>query len=158
EDFSRTVVELNVGGEYDFENLGLKLRDLGFEKKDFVETYGDYAVRGGILDVFPFAGENPVRYEFWGNTVESIREFDVLSQRSIRELKSAGIVPSLTSDPSVAADGPVRRPSVFDYLREDTVVIFDSPAFIRREIEELLIERPENRFDADRLFREAERF
>jgi transcription-repair coupling factor (superfamily II helicase) len=67
----------------------------GFERKDFVEAAGDFAVRGGIVDIFPFIGDNPVRLEFSGDTLESLREFDPLSQRSIRQLSSAAIVPDV---------------------------------------------------------------
>ena len=78
------TIELETGGTTPFETLLEQLASLGFERRDFVDGYGDFAVRGGILDVFPFVGEHPIRIEFWGDTVESIREFDPLSQRSIR--------------------------------------------------------------------------
>ncbi|MBU2635962.1 MAG: hypothetical protein KJ963_02585, partial [Bacteroidetes bacterium] len=50
-----------------------KFYDFNFQKKDFVEGCGDFSVRGGIIDIFPYIGSNPVRLEFFGNTVESIR-------------------------------------------------------------------------------------
>ena len=73
ESFNKSVIEIEVNREIPFEGFLSNLTGLGFEKKDFVEGYGDFAVRGGIVDVFPFVGENPIRLEFWGNTVESIR-------------------------------------------------------------------------------------
>ncbi|MEX0601735.1 MAG: DEAD/DEAH box helicase, partial [Bacteroidota bacterium] len=91
------------------------------------------------LDVFPFVGEHPVRVEFWGDTIESIREFDLLSQRSIRELESATIVANL----ALPSDGtpnetPSRKPStLFDYLRNDALVVLDNPLLIRKTIEEI---------------------
>ena len=75
--FTERALELEVNKEYPFEEIIQKLIKVGFVKKDFVEEYGDFAVPGGILDIFPFVGNNPIRFEFWGNTVESIREFDV---------------------------------------------------------------------------------
>ncbi len=89
---------MEANKEYPFLQLTQKLVELGFEKKDFVEEYGDFAVRGGILDIFPFVGDNPIRFEFWGDTIESIREFDVLSQRSLRELQAASVVASIHPD------------------------------------------------------------
>ncbi|MBI4810696.1 MAG: DEAD/DEAH box helicase, partial [Ignavibacteriales bacterium] len=111
---------------------------------NFVETYGDFAVRGGIIDVFSFVGENPIRFEFWGDTVESIREFDVLSQRSIQELKSASIVPNLTTDDT--DETRINTDSLFDYLNKDAIVILDEPEIIKREVDELVKEGVTNLF------------
>ncbi|MCK9410207.1 MAG: hypothetical protein M0R68_13855, partial [Bacteroidetes bacterium] len=94
-EFSKSIVELSAKTDHPFEQLLSVLTEYGFERKQFVETYGDIAVRGGILDIFPFIGEHPVRIEFWGDTIESIREFEVLSQRSIRELQSVSIIPDV---------------------------------------------------------------
>lgn len=132
--FVATTLLLEQGQEIPFQNLLERLEELGFERKDFVEGYGDYAVRGGILDVFPFIGDHPVRFEFWGDTIESIRAFDPLSQRSIRPLHSAIIVPSLTTI------GSSENVSVVSYLQEDALVVLDQPELIEREIEELFNE------------------
>ena len=95
QEFSRSVIELSVKSDRNFEDLLIQLTEYGFERKPFVESYGDFAVRGGILDIFPFIGEHPVRIEFWGDTVESIREFEVLSQRSIRDLHAVSLIPDV---------------------------------------------------------------
>lgn len=140
EEFRKTILEVVTGGDYPFKQLIGTLTDFGFQQKDFVESYGDIAVRGGILDVFPFLGEHPIRLEFWGDTVESIREFDVLTQRSIRALDRACIVPSFTSrqdDESGEVANPGLTASLFDYLGDDTLVILDDPASIEREVTEL---------------------
>lgn len=142
ETFKRRVIELEADKEHSFQKFIEQLHLLGFEKKDFVEGYGDFAVRGGILDVFPFVGDNPLRFEFWGDTVESIREFDVLSQRSIKELQAASIVPDLIHGKSEKLSA-----SLFDYLKRDAVVILDDPLLIEREIDELHREGIENIFD-----------
>ncbi|MBI1803289.1 MAG: transcription-repair coupling factor [Ignavibacteriae bacterium] len=148
ERFRQIIIELETNKVYAFQNLITRLQEIGFGRKNFVETYGDFAVRGGILDVFPYVGDNPIRCEFWGDTVESIREFDVLSQRSIRELQSASIVPSLTVEEGFTAgkvdeadSGSAREAltsSLFDYLQPDAIVLLDEPAAIEREIDELL--------------------
>jgi transcription-repair coupling factor (superfamily II helicase) len=149
EQFRQTIIQLDTHSEYNFQELLEKLDQLGFERKNFVESYGDVAVRGGIVDVFPFVGEHPLRFEFWGNTIESIREFDVLSQRSIRELESASIVPDVNQQdlerPSTA------HSSIFDYLRTDALIFLDEPEFIQREIEELNNEAGRNIFTFDEI-------
>ena len=131
---------IEVKKEYPFAGLLERLAALGFDRKEFVEEYGDCAVRGGILDVFPFVGDNPLRIEFWGDTVESIREFDVLSQRSIRDIQSANIVASLESPLQESAQPSA---SITDYLAKSAVVFVDEPDLIRREFEELAKERNE---------------
>ena len=139
-DFKTRSLEVTAGQEYPFGSLIDRLTTLGFERKDFVEEYGDFSVRGGILDVFPFIGDNPIRLEFWGDSIESIREFDALSQRSIRELQTANIVARL-----MAEDAPAgAATSVFSYLASDAVLLVDEPAAVQREIEELFHEGVEH--------------
>ena len=65
--------------------LSRKLVAMGYEKNYQVEAPGQFSIRGGIVDIFDLTSENPVRIELWGDTVESMRTFDVLSQRSIEE-------------------------------------------------------------------------
>ena len=79
---------LQVGVLEEPSALVSRLQALGYERKEYVEARGDIAQRGGILDVFSFGGEVPVRLEFSEDTIESIREFDPISQRSIRQLSS----------------------------------------------------------------------
>ncbi len=129
---------LEVSKEYPFGNLLDKLSVLGFERKDFVEEYGDFAVRGGILDIFPFVGDNPIRFEFWGDTVDSIREFDVLSQRSIRDLQSANIVASLEHN---GEDTVQRSATLSDYFSGNALVVLDEPDLIHKELDEYATEQ-----------------
>ena len=88
------VLELLVGDEIDEEALQYALVDLGYEKSYQVESPGQFAVRGGIIDIFDLTEENPVRIELWGDEVDSIRSFDVLTQRSIENLESVRIFPA----------------------------------------------------------------
>jgi transcription-repair coupling factor (superfamily II helicase) len=137
--FSSRTIEIEVKREFPFEQLLRDLPRLGFEKKDFVEGYGDFAVRGGIVDVFPFVGENPIRLEFWGNTVESIREFDALSQRSVSELQSVQLIPNLLAEQEQSdeeVEGGQGSHSLFDYLAGDAIILLDDPAMVEREISE----------------------
>src|SRR5206468_2969846 len=77
---SRTVA---VGSVVPLENLTKWLLDSGMARAEVVEVAGEFSVRGGILDVFPPDASDPVRVEFFGDEVESIRPFDVETQRSL---------------------------------------------------------------------------
>jgi transcription-repair coupling factor (superfamily II helicase) len=154
EDFKQRSLEITTGKEHPFEDLISQLSTLGFERKDFVEEYGDFSVRGGILDVFPFVGDHPIRIEFWGDAIESIREFDALSQRSIRELQSATIVASLLPE----NDGRTVNSSMLDYLSAGALLIIDEPATVQKEIEELFHEGVQNILSWESLEQQVARF
>ncbi len=90
-----TAVDLlQVGEEVDREKLLRKLEASGFQRTSLVEERGDYSVRGGVIDLFPPLYANPLRVEFFGDKVESLRFFDPLSQRSLRRLNEAIVVPA----------------------------------------------------------------
>ena len=76
-------VALNVGDERELPAIVTDLVNAGYTRADLVEKRGDFAVRGGILDVFPPTEEHPVRVEFWGDEVEEVRYFRVVDQRSL---------------------------------------------------------------------------
>ena len=88
------IVTLAVGEERDRDDLLVALDDLGFHHQPMVEVHGDYSRRGGILDFFSFGRDNPVRVEFDGDEIVSIREFDVANQRSVATLESVTIMPT----------------------------------------------------------------
>ncbi len=131
-DFSASVIELSVHSEIPFQQFLDRLTERGFERKPLVESYGDFAVRGGIVDVFPFIGEHPVRLEFWGDTVESIREFDALSQRSIRELQSVSIVPDMNKLTASSEKLPLT-----ELFSSEALFILDDPQLLEKEFQEL---------------------
>ena len=79
-------VTLAVGREIGFEDVIARLVDLAYTRVDMVGKRGEFAVRGGILDLFPPTAEHPVRVEFWGDEVSEMRMFSVADQRSIPEL------------------------------------------------------------------------
>ena len=88
------VLQLEVGMTLLLEELTNKLVSLGYERTDMVEGRGNFCVRGGIVDVFPLTTENPIRIEFWGDEIDSIRVFDVESQRTIEPIKEINILPA----------------------------------------------------------------
>ncbi|WP_306999295.1 transcription-repair coupling factor [Amycolatopsis thermophila] len=80
---SLAPVELKVGEESEFEPLLERLVELAYTRVDMVEKRGEFAVRGGILDVFPPTADHPYRVEFWGDEVSEVRAFAVSDQRSL---------------------------------------------------------------------------
>ncbi len=85
-------VTLTVGAEAEFENVIVRLVDLAYTRVDMVGKRGEFAVRGGILDVFPPTAEHPVRIEFWGDEVSEMRMFAVADQRSIPEIDVEALI------------------------------------------------------------------
>ena len=79
------IISINKDSVIEEAALSQKLVSMGYEKSYQVEAPGQFSIRGGIVDIFDLTSENPVRIELWGDEVESIRAFDVLSQRSIEE-------------------------------------------------------------------------
>ncbi|HYP07065.1 MAG TPA: transcription-repair coupling factor [Bryobacteraceae bacterium] len=93
-DFYRQLaLTLRVGEELSIEDIITHLRSIGYEKRDPVEMVGEYSMRGGIIDVFPAESAQPVRIEFFGDLIESMRRFDVESQRSILQIKEITLLP-----------------------------------------------------------------
>ncbi len=110
---------LSVGKEKGFSRLIEELLERGFEEVPLVEEVGQFAVRGGILDVFSFGSPDPFRVEFWGDEIVSLRSFDILDQRSVRKLESTHVLPvDFRDQPSGAS---VRR-SLLELLPFDTLV------------------------------------
>ena len=85
--------ELNVGRDVDPYKLAELLVDAGFTRQDPVDAHGEFCVRGGVIDIFPAGSAQPVRIDFVGDTVESIRHFDPATQRSTGEADAVAIVP-----------------------------------------------------------------
>ena len=88
------VIGIERGGTLQEKSLAEKLVAFGYEKSYQVENPGQFSIRGGIIDIFDLTEENPYRIELWGDEVESIRSFDVLSQRSIEKLESISVFPA----------------------------------------------------------------
>jgi transcription-repair coupling factor (superfamily II helicase) len=131
-----------VGDEVAPDDLMAHLVDQGFLAVEFVAEPGEVALRGGILDVFPFAGDYPVRIEFFGDEVDAIREFEPGSQRSIAQRESARLVPDLD-----AGHTDLPYTSLFEYLPEYTLLaLFDSQRLGERTAE--LFEQAEEGYAA----------
>jgi transcription-repair coupling factor (superfamily II helicase) len=143
--YRRLALELRVGEELPLDAIETHLQSIGYEKREPVEMVGEYSVRGGILDVFPADNARPLRVEFFGDEIESIRRFDVDSQRSVVKVSEARILP-LEEQPrerpalpgwefTAALDDP-REQSLLD-LAADANLILDEPEQIRAAEERL---------------------
>ena len=93
-DREKHVIDIEKGGLLEEHQLSKTLVSFGYEKVYQVENPGQFSVRGGIIDIFDLTEENPYRIELWGDEVDSIRSFDVLSQRSIEKLSDISIFPA----------------------------------------------------------------
>jgi transcription-repair coupling factor (superfamily II helicase) len=123
-------LELRTGMEVRPTELSERLESMGFERVATVEQVGQFAQRGGILDVFAFGTPEPARIEFWGDQIESVRHFDILTQLSVRTVESLHILPvDLRPVARLAGSGDVEdteaaeRRSLLDYLPDHAVLV-----------------------------------
>ncbi|MCF8566303.1 transcription-repair coupling factor [Alicyclobacillus tolerans] len=93
--FKNSILYFKVGEETVLQDQVVRLVQNGYERVDMVESQGQFSVRGGILDVFPLTEDNPIRIELFDTEIDSIRTFDVSSQRSLEKKESVAIVPAL---------------------------------------------------------------
>jgi transcription-repair coupling factor (superfamily II helicase) len=167
EALAASLLTLAVGQRHDLRQLGDWLVQHGYTRLDQVESPGDFALRGDILDIYPPAETDPYRIDFFDDAVEAIRRFDVSTQRSERTFESVQI--------AAVNVGKEARPranrfrdredadniaSFFSYLPRDTIVAFDEPV----EIQELgrtfwtRLNQPRGMMPVENLFRRASSF
>ena len=131
----------------EIEALSKKLVRLGYERTGQVEIPGQFAVRGGIVDIFALTEEAPWRIEFWDDEVDSIRSFDAESQRSMENLEEIVIYPAAEPVPGEKEEAV----SFLDYFdTEETVFFLDEPTrllekgrTVEKEFEESMANRAE---------------
>ncbi|TMI72513.1 MAG: transcription-repair coupling factor [Bacteroidetes bacterium] len=114
---SSNIIHIKTGDVLDVNNILLKLADYGFERTDFVYEPGQFAIRGGILDIYSFGNEKPYRVELFGNDVDSIRIVDPETQLSERKLLQVSIIPNVDTQFS-----DEQKISLLDFLPENTIV------------------------------------
>ncbi len=113
---SANIIYIRSGDSLQVEKLLLQLADYGFERTDFVYEPGQFAIRGGILDIYSFGNDKPYRIELFGNEVDSIRIIDPETQLSERKLLQVSIIPNV--DTQFDAE---ERVSLVEFLPENTV-------------------------------------
>ena len=109
---------LSKGQNINFEDLKNQLAYNGFERENYVAKQGQFAVRGGILDIYPISFKNPIRIEFWGNEIDSIREFVVSNQRSIKEHDEINFISKVFH-----AMNTERTGDLFGYIPDNAIII-----------------------------------
>jgi len=107
-----------------------KLAEMGFSRVDFVVEPGQFALRGGLMDVFSYAYDHPYRIEFFGDDIESIRTFDPVNQLSLKKLKTAKILPNLQRQEIVE-----KRSSFIKTIPNTANLWIQNPGFIREILE-----------------------
>lgn len=115
---------------FDLEGTAKRLVELGYERVWQVSDNGQFAVRGGIIDIFPIAEAEPVRIELWDNEIDSMRLFDIESQRSTENISSCCIMPTASWQ-----DRQSEKCCFLDYFPEkETVLFVDEPAMLSDEL------------------------
>lgn len=124
EQLSEEVLRLSEGMVIETAALSGLLVRLGYERVAQVELCGQFAVRGGIVDIYPVTAENPLRMEFFDDEVDSIRSFDLDSQRSVERISEAEIYPASENRGGAGRDG---NASLLSYLGENALLIMEEP-------------------------------
>ncbi len=120
--FLNALIKLEVGSEISIESLSQKLVALGYTRNAQVSRTGEFALRGHVLDVFPISSANPKRIEFWGDDIESIREFDLNTQLTIKEVNECEVTPNteMIVDEEMLSKGvSLLQEKSYQYLDED---------------------------------------
>jgi transcription-repair coupling factor (superfamily II helicase) len=134
---------VKVDADVDPQSLAALLTDGGYDRHDPVEQHGEFCLRGGILDVYPPNELWPIRIEFMGDMVESIRRFDPDTQRSVESLDQFMVVPVREStDPTDLPVDLQRAATVFDYLsaRKSGRLFISEPDEVQAAIERVRVQ------------------
>lgn len=129
-------LNLRVGQTIAFEQFVTQLVEMGFVREDRVDDPGEMSVRGGIVDLFLFEEEYPFRIEFCGDDIESIRIFDVESQRSLAQYTDIDILPLSCAGPYGPIDERTLldldfKKSLFDYIADDAILWLENKIILQ---------------------------
>jgi transcription-repair coupling factor (superfamily II helicase) len=157
-----TEILLRRGDEYPFESLVENLIRMGYEKVEVCEGEGTFAVRGGLIDVFPAGNAYPVRIEFFGDEVEDLREFDQVSQVSISRVEAVTIGWN-TDTPLVQKDLPPEVSVEFELFKQEKLSLASFWPFLFERLDDLpsLLKKDEALFvfeNLDRLEKDLKSF
>ncbi len=132
-ELGRHTLEIKTGENLSMEFLEEVLETYNFQLVDFVYEPGQYAIRGGIADIFSFSSSQPYRVDFFGDEVDSIRLFDVESQRSSDQLKRVSVIPNVQWEKDLGE----KRVSFLEYIPSNTTIWLDDLELILQRIEEV---------------------
>jgi transcription-repair coupling factor (superfamily II helicase) len=119
---SNNIISIKTNDTINPESLMELFVMYGFERTDFVYEPGQFALRGGILDIYSFGNEKPYRVELFGNDVDSIRIFDPETQLSERKLLQVNIIPNVDQLPHTFGIGAEEKISLLEFLPENTIL------------------------------------
>ena len=131
-ELKRNTLKLNIGEELSLDFINEMLHEYNFNRVDFVTEPGDFAVRGGIIDVFSFSNDEPYRIEFFGDEVDSIRTFDIETQLSIDKLKKINIMPNVENKMLEE-----KRESFLKYISSKTIVFAKDIELLNDKLDKL---------------------
>lgn len=146
ETFRDSVICIGGTDTVDMEEFTHKLSEMGYDRETQIEGPGQFAVRGGILDVYPLTEEQPIRIELWGDEVDSIRTFDVETQRSIENLTEAKIYPAT----EFLKTGAEKVSFLHYFDTKETLLFLDEPVRLLEKgqgVEEEFIEAQKRRVE-----------
>jgi len=126
----QNTLKLEVGKSYGLDLINEELLELHFDRVDFVYEPGQFSIRGGIVDIFSFANDDPFRVEFFGDEVESIRTFDASNQLSIKTHQFLTIVPNIQGQMA-----QMNNVSFLEYLGESVNVWLSSFDIAKKTLE-----------------------
>jgi transcription-repair coupling factor (superfamily II helicase) len=136
---SGNMISIKVSENLKVDELLEKFVELGFKREDFVYEPGQFAMRGGILDIYSFGNEHPYRIELFGNEVDSIRIFNPETQLSQRKLLQVSILPNIETNFDAE-----QKISLLDYLPHNTVIWAKDLDYTIARISKMEMELPEN--------------
>ena len=131
-ELQNNTLKITTGDKLSMDFLFEVMFEYHFEQVDFVTKPGEFAIRGGILDVYSFGDDEPYRIELFGDEVESIRSFDIESQLSTGKLKSIQIIPNLADKKIIR-----KRQSFFDFIDTNTLVYLHNRQLTQTELSQL---------------------
>ncbi|MFH1739188.1 MAG: transcription-repair coupling factor [bacterium] len=135
--FPEHALEFRIDETVDRDAAAHWLVEQGYEFRELVSRRGDFSVRGGILDIYPLSYPHPVRIEFLGDEIDSIRTFDVSTQRSVSRIKEVSLLPS-NEDFLIARALEENGAALTNYLTHllpDPLIVLDEPEQIENEAE-----------------------
>jgi transcription-repair coupling factor (superfamily II helicase) len=120
--FHKLNLTLSVEDTFPFEELIQRLIEMGYKRQTTASDKGEFAVRGGIIDIFPVSTPDPYRIEFWGDEITSLRTFDPIGQKSVKSMTTVSITPAQEME-LLAKESKLC--TILDYLGPQTLVVFD---------------------------------
>ncbi len=127
----KATINLLKGSELILEEFAASLIDFGYERVDEVDGKGQFSIRGGIVDVYSPQEVDPIRIDLFGDEIDSIRTFDIASQRSVENRHDTCIIPAREAAYSYRES---EAESIIDYIG-DNIIFIDEPARVNQRIE-----------------------